>query len=513
MLLDADVSPTQEINYLRSFTSGRPQRLVDNYRKRQMRDPVALLRELWEELERRFGSVAVISNTLLERLRDTATFSDREHDNLQQFADLSADIESQVTYHPGLECFNYPNAMQPITEKLPQFIRAKWEKEIAYYSNSNGGAYPPFSRFSKIVQEQSKIKNDPNVLAGKAASPTQVSAPKPRKEKKTLKTETQPTAEKDSAGEEQREAPEKRETKTKHCPYHERDGHNLQECKAFSAKPLEQRTEWIKDARLCFRCFSPNHVASRCNTPVQCAICGDKRHSAVLHKEKRPPSKPENETVNPKCTVLCGPTGGVSCSKTLLVDVYSRRNPHLTKRVYAIVDEQSNSSLVTSELADDLGADGPVEKYFLSTCSGEKEEKYGRRVAGITVRSLSGAEFAVPTLTECDTIPQDKREIPTPDMARSFPHLKAIAHEIPPINETAKIHLLLGRDAPELLKVREFRNGPKGAPGLSDWPSAGPSVVRCAVTSPVVLHASSLASPACPLLRRKNWRLEAEFTS
>ena len=265
--------------------------------------------------------------------------------------------------------------------------------------------------------------------------------------------------------EKKREKPlKKRETKTKHCPYHERDGHHLQGCKAFSAKPLEERTEWIKDARLCFRCFSPNHVASRCNTPVQCAICGDKRHSAVLHKEKRPPSKPENETVNPKCTVLCGPTGGVSCSKTLLVDVYSRRNPHLTKRVYAIVDEQSNSSLITSELADDLGADGPLEKYFLSTCSGEKEEKYGRRVAGITVRSLSGAEFAVPTLTECDTIPQDKREIPTPDMARSFPHLKAIAHEIPPINETAKIHLLLGRDAPELLKVREFRNGPKGAP-------------------------------------------------
>ena len=33
MLLDADVSPIQKINYLRSFTSRRPQRLVDNYRK------------------------------------------------------------------------------------------------------------------------------------------------------------------------------------------------------------------------------------------------------------------------------------------------------------------------------------------------------------------------------------------------------------------------------------------------------------------------------------------------
>ena len=64
MLMDTDVSPTQEINYLRSFTSGAPQRLIDNYRKRQMRDPVALLSELWGELERRFGSAAVISNTI-----------------------------------------------------------------------------------------------------------------------------------------------------------------------------------------------------------------------------------------------------------------------------------------------------------------------------------------------------------------------------------------------------------------------------------------------------------------
>ena len=41
-----------------------------------MRNPVALLKELWEELEKRFGSVAVISNALLERLRDTATFDE-----------------------------------------------------------------------------------------------------------------------------------------------------------------------------------------------------------------------------------------------------------------------------------------------------------------------------------------------------------------------------------------------------------------------------------------------------
>ena len=81
----------------------------------------------------------------------------------------------------------------------------------------------------------------------------------------------------------------------------------------------------------------------------------------------------------------------MSCSKTLLVDAYSKRNPHLSKRIYAIIDEQSNSSLVISELADHLEARGPSEKYFLSTCSREKEENNGWRVPEIMVRSLSGA--------------------------------------------------------------------------------------------------------------------------
>lgn len=61
MISDAEVSAANEINYLRSFTSGEPQRLVNNYRKRQQRNPTALLKNLWEELERHFGNPAMIT--------------------------------------------------------------------------------------------------------------------------------------------------------------------------------------------------------------------------------------------------------------------------------------------------------------------------------------------------------------------------------------------------------------------------------------------------------------------
>ena len=119
--------------------------------------------------------------------------------------------------------------------------------------------------------------------------------------------------------------------------------------------------------------------------------------------------------------------------------------------------------MITSKLADELGATGPEGKYYLTTCSGVKEAKYGRRVTGVVLRSLKGTESELPTLIECNNIPRDKQEIPKPDMARRSPHFSDNANDIPQLDENAEIHSI-GRDAPELLKVREFRNGPKGAP-------------------------------------------------
>ena len=462
MIRDADVSPTQEINYLRSFTSGEPQRLVDNFRRRQS-DPVTLLQSLWKELEMRFGSAAIITNFLLERMQRSATFSESNNAKLQHFADLCADVESQISYLPGLAFLNYPNTIQPIAEKLPPSLRGKWEKEIVKYAETNAGAYPNFRRFSKVIQSQARLKNNPNILAGSKSINHPTNHPTPnasRASRKALKTNARP-------------APNKQETpsyanslRRRRCPLHDREGHDLFECKAFAAKSLDEKTEWIKGARLCFRCLFEGHQAANCKANVICSICGDDRHVALLHKAKgertETQSSGEAEIQN-RCTAICDSSGGLSCSKIVLVDVYSRESPTQIRRVYAIIDEQSNSSLISSELADDLGADGPPERYYLSTCSTEREERYGRRITGVTVRSLNGAESTLPTLIECDSIPQDRREIPTREMAR-FPHLQEIAGKIPPLDRAAGIHLLIGRDQPELLKVREFRNGPKGAP-------------------------------------------------
>lgn len=101
--------------------------------------------------------------------------------------------------------------------------------------------------------------------------------------------------------------------------------------------------------------------------------------------------------------------------------------------MYSIIDE-SNSSLISTKLADKLGANGLEEKYFLTTCSGMKETKYGRRMTDVVIQSMSGVAADLPTLIECGNISQDKHKISTSKMARRFPHLQDIANEILPLH-------------------------------------------------------------------------------
>ena len=148
----------------------------------------------------------------------------------------------------------------------------------------------------------------------------------------------------------------------------------------------------------------------------------------------------------------------------MLVDVFTDNETQEPCRVYAIIDGQSNASMISPNLADKLGAAGPKLKYLLSTRSGTTEEKSGQRVCGVALHSMAGRTIRLPQLVECFNIPQARREIVTPEMAMQFPHLKEVAKEIPPYDPKAKVEILIDRDAPELLKVRESRNGQKGAP-------------------------------------------------
>ncbi|KAK0145452.1 hypothetical protein N1851_015640 [Merluccius polli] len=89
----------------------------------------------------------------------------------------------------------------------------------------------------------------------------------------------------------------------------------------------------------------------------------------------------------------------------------------------------------------------------------------GRRANGFVIEGIDGkVSMPLPTLTECNQIPDNRKEIPTPEAAAHHPHLKSVVSLITPLDPSAEILLLLGRDIIRAHKVRSQVNGPHDAP-------------------------------------------------
>ena len=66
---------------------------------------------------------------------------------------------------------------------------------------------------------------------------------------------------------------------------------------------------------------------------------------------------------------------------------------------------------------------------------------------GLIIRCIYKRTATLPTLIESDEIPQDREEIPSLKIVRAHPHPKCMAGKISVLDETAKIQLLICRNA------------------------------------------------------------------
>ncbi|VDI77106.1 Hypothetical predicted protein [Mytilus galloprovincialis] len=260
------------------------------------------------------------------------------------------------------------------------------------------------------------------------------------------------------------------------CPLH-KAGHTLSECRGFQKRPFQDRQRFLREKKICFRCCQSNdHISRNCNVNVKCSIWGNNSHVSSMHidrsttteKTSTPKSNEDNggelstETILAICTRLCGNMRvGRSCGKTVLVDVFSGTSPEQSIRVYAIIDDQSNRSLATPDLFDRLGLHDSQKQFVLSSCSGSST-MVGRYASGIRICSIDGqSTFDMPEVIECDSIPSNLHEIPTPDVANAHPHLHSIAPYLPALDPSCKVERLIGRDLPEVHHVTKQILGDK----------------------------------------------------
>lgn len=254
--------------------------------------------------------------------------------------------------------------------------------------------------------------------------------------------------------------------------------HRLSECHAFQTKPLEARKAFLREKGLCFKCCDFMHKSRHCKEKIKCTICDSDKHVTVMHGDTssevhggerthsgrntyRTPSDPL--VVESSCTEVCGNISyGKSCAKILPVFVHHSKDPRTRVKMYIILDDQSNRSLARSSFFDMFKICSPPEEYIMNSCNG-KLVTSGRCASGFVMESCDRHVcIDLPVLIECDNIPNNRQEIPSPDVTRYHPHLSDI--ELEHLDDQCQILLLIGRDVPYVHRILDQKTGHPDAP-------------------------------------------------
>ncbi|XP_069129320.1 uncharacterized protein [Argopecten irradians] len=467
------VSPIEELDLLVKWLGPESTKHAISIRSSNISNPERGLKKIWERLEERYGSPALIESTLKKKLAALPKIT-KDYAKLYELHDTLMEVSSAMEnekYASLLSYFNSSTGVTPIVQKLPHHLQGKWTHKATKYMNLHGVAYPPFSVFCAFIKETSSMLNNPSFIYDDSSHVTKNDTNRGTKSSrlKSLKTEIETP----------KEVQPKDKIKPK-CPFHNIEGHTLNACRTFKSKPLNVRKKFIKDKGLCFKCCErTDHIAKTCQSSTKCNACDSDSHPSALHVHggegqwKTETSTTQGDkggdVVKSACSKVCGESHspGKSCAKVVLVQVHPKDFPKKTFHMYALIDDQSNRSLAKPEFFYMFHDRNYAEvQYSLSSCAGVTECS-GRKTerSGFIIKDLEGlASIELPSLTECREIPDVREEIPTPNVARSHAHLQDIASKIPELDNKAQILLLIGRDLPEAHHVLEQRTGSRGSP-------------------------------------------------
>ena len=173
-----------------------------------------------------------------------------------------------------------------------------------------------------------------------------------------------------------------------------------------------------------------------------------------------------------------------------MVDLFHKANPEKQIKVYALLDDASDTTFVTTQVQEKLGIEGVQTSLNLSTMLG-REVLEVERIDGLMVQRLDGrVQVELPKAYARESIPSRRDQIPTPEVADKWPHLQKIRDKIPPYEKDAEIGLLIGCNCPKAIKPKEVIHG------SSEDPYAVRTLLGWSIVGPVATSDSSLEDHA-----------------
>ena len=265
-------------------------------------------------------------------------------------------------------------------------------------------------------------------------------------------------------------------------------------CETFKGKSLEERTKIVKEARLCFNCFSNQHSVKYCKSTQNCRQCG-KRHHTLIHRElavisavTEPVTKPvttpvtELVTTEPVTQATSTFVKSTELTRIALPVVAVRVRPpgsDINISTYALLDPGSTNTFCSSKLMKMLNLKGHKTSLTLTTMNGTDSIQQ-TEVVSLDVSDVYGYKTVnMPKVLSRPNLPINANSISTVDDCNLYPHLQGIDL---PNADISEVLLLIGQDNPEALMPQQIikgnRNEPYATRSVLGWSLNGPLVAR-----------------------------------
>ena len=448
------LSPLHILQLFETHCRGGAQKYISNKLASTGEVTVEDVEDTIKGLISRYGSTQRITSELLAKIDAfPAVKGPNIGDQLLNLQDLCCIISYNMKKCPELQALNLSSGLRPLRTKLPDFLQNEWRRCGQGYEDSNFGTHPPFSVFINFLDRQSRQLSNRNYE-------TQPYSERQRNvrafQTSTYETKPKSTLELPS------KPPKLSELSLKFCKFHKTSNHSLADCVTFRKLSYPERTNFIKEHRLCYKCLG-DHMISNCTSSVSCDACG-KQHVTALHRdtdsypkytsiEKSHPNTPLAQ--RPKlnslamCTKLCNnPTTTKNCSKTLLVVLTMDGVTNKSLLCYCIVDEQSNTTLVDEHVVDFFGKEFPRQDYSMKFATEACElSSSGCLVTGLRVRGVFEKEsISIDQALSCSEIADTTHEVATPSVVKAHPLISQYSKYFPEFNSNAKVLVLIGRN-------------------------------------------------------------------
>ncbi|XP_062610192.1 uncharacterized protein LOC134271972 [Saccostrea cucullata] len=482
------IPDSERIHYLKKYLGGPVKDVIENYFLLSTDDAYEEAKGL---LDQRYGNPFIVANAFRDKLDKWTKISSRDGVGLQRFGDFLKQCYTAMQSIGSLNILNDDRENRRLLSKLPDWLVTRWGRIATQYREERM-EFPPFKNFMEFIVKEAKIATDPitSIESVKKSELTQSEPSKPRPDVRVRQRGAADYGKRSFLTDVDENQPANvnvanRSDRGRNCVLCE-GNHELDDCKQFLAKSLEGRKQYAKQKGLCFGCLHSGHLSRKCRQRKRCKTCS-KFHPSSLHgdihrREQHQVTEEVDKAAVPKenssGTTLMNHSGASSKS-TMILPVYvsHKENPERERLVYALLDTQSDTTFILEKTSRALGLTGRPVKLMLSTMYAENKAIDSCKIGGLVVRGFNSEHrIRLPETYTRAIMPANRSHIPTPEVARRWPHLEAIADELLPLTD-CEVGLLIGYNCVKALTPRDVivpsEDGPYGQRTDLGWSVVG----------------------------------------